>query len=179
MCLHACFPHETQFDSRPLLTESFLDNRPPLIAKIGYFRKTNEHAPHRARSRSHCRGHFHFHELALDGRHLSSVPKRNASTWRPEGRAIISERAASPPRHDRHRLLIHTHRALQRRNFAAEFTAACSSHRHLGRDVAARSFLSPPFFIRLHPCRRLGQLLDWAHDLALLACVRHRLWLRS
>src|SRR5438552_18872254 len=60
------------------LTESFLDNRPSLsLRSTGYFRN-DEHASHRARSRSHRRGHFHFHELALDGRYLSSVPKRNA-----------------------------------------------------------------------------------------------------
>jgi hypothetical protein len=60
------------------LAESFLDNRRSLsLRSTGYFR-SDEHAWHRARPRSHRRGHFHFHELALDGRYLSSFPKRNA-----------------------------------------------------------------------------------------------------
>jgi len=121
------------------LTESFLDNRPPLsLRSTGYFRN-DEHASRRARSRSHCRGHFHFHELALDGRHLSSVPKRNAQHLA-TGRSaqLYRSELASPPRRDRHRLLIHTHRALQRRNFRCwSSRQRALRHRDLGRDVAA------------------------------------------
>lgn len=141
------------------LAESFLGNRRSLsLRSIGYFR-SDEHAWHRARPRSHRRGHFHFHELEGPRSYI--------------GASVLHLFAAIG--------IACLYTLIVRFNVAI---FAAGLHGRLLFAIAIRGAMSLPIilesalFIHLHPLVVLGQLLDWLTT-SLLGCVVTGWWTRS